>query len=184
MPYKYNNPIIATSALILELNEFFKHKDETIFAIGYVNGSGSTNVIPNNVNLMGTFRALNEDYRIKSHDDIKIIIEKVSKDYNTKIDLEIRKGYPALHNDEEFTKKQIFNARKYLGEENVVDLPIRMTAEDFSYFANTLPSCFYRLGTGNKKKGIVYGLHTSKFDIDEDSLKIGMGMMAYLAISS
>jgi len=184
IPDKYNNPIIATSALILKLNEFFKDKDETIFAIGYVHGSGSTNVIPKDVNLMGTFRALNEDYRIKLHDDIKIIVEKVSKDYNTKIDLEIRKGYPALHNDEEFTKKQIFNAKKYLGEENVVDLPIRMTAEDFSYFANTLPSCFYRLGTGNKKKGIVCGLHTSKFDIDEESLKIGMGMMAYLAISS
>ena len=184
IPDKYNNPIIATSALILKLNEFFKHKDETIFAIGYVNGSGSTNIIPNNVNLMGTFRALDEGYRIKLHDDIKIIIEKVSKDYNTKIDIEIRKGYPALHNDEEFTKKQIFNAKKYLGEENVVDLPIRMTAEDFSYFANILPSCFYRLGTGNQKKGIVHGLHTSKFDVDEESLKIGMGIMAYLAISS
>ena len=184
IPDKYNNPIIATSALILKLNEFFKHKDETIFAIGYVNGSGSTNIIPNNVNLMGTFRALDEGYRIKLHDDIKVIIEKVSKDYNTKIDIEIRKGYPALHNDEEFTKKQIFNAKKYLGEENVVDLPIRMTAEDFSYFANILPSCFYRLGTGNQKKGIVHGLHTSKFDVDEESLKIGMGIMAYLAISS
>ena len=59
-----------------------------------------------------------------------------------------------------------------------------MTAEDFSYFANAVPSCFYRLGTGNKKKGIVHGLHTSRFDIDEESLKIGMGMIAYLAISS
>ena len=104
--------------------------------------------------------------------------------FETEIDLEIRKGYPALHNDKEFTKKQIYNAKKYLGQENVVDLPIRMTAEDFSYFSNALPSCFYRLGTGNKKRGIIHGLHTSKFDIDEKSLKIGMGIMAYLAINS
>ena len=77
------------------------------------------------------------------------------------------------------------DARKsFLGKENVIDLPIRMTAEDFSYFANSVPSCFYRLGTGNKDKGITHGLHTSKFNIDEESLKIGMGLISYLAISS
>ena len=103
---------------------------------------------------------------------------------NLKIDLEIRKGYPSLHNDKDFTKNNILKAKEYLGNENVIDLPIRMTAEDFSYFANERPSCFYRLGTGNKEKGITHGLHTSKFDIDENSLKIGMGMMAFLAISS
>ena len=184
IPEKYNNPIIASSDLILKLNDFFYDKDDVIFAIGYVNASGSTNVIPNNVNLMGTFRALDENFRIKSHNNIKKIVNEVCEKYNVEIDLEIRKGYPALHNDKEFTKKQIYNAKKYLGQENVVELPIRMTAEDFSYFSNALPSCFYRLGTGNKKRGIIHGLHTSKFDIDEKSLKIGMGMMAYLAINS
>jgi len=71
-----------------------------------------------------------------------------------------------------------------MGDDNVVELPIRMTAEDFSYFANEVPSCFYRLGVGNIEKGITYGLHTSKFNIDEESLRVGMGLMAYLAVSS
>jgi len=115
---------------------------------------------------------------------MKSIVSDVEKEYNVKIELDIKHGYPALYNDEEFTKKQISSAREYLGKENVIDLPIRMTAEDFSYFANAVPSCFYRLGTGNRKKGIVHGLHTSRFDIDEESLKIGMGMIAYLAITS
>ena len=154
------------------------------FAIGYVNASGSTNVIPNNVNLMGTFRALDENFRIKSHNNIKKIVNEICEKYNAEIDLEIRKGYPALHNDKEFTKKQIYNAKKYLGQENVVELPIRMTAEDFSYYGYHVPSCFYRLGTANASKGITHGLHTSHFNIDESALKIGMGLMAYLAIKS
>lgn len=184
IPATYNNPLIASSELILSLDAFFSKQEDSIFALGYVNGQGSTNVIPNEVKLMGTFRALNENFRKKSHNDINNIVNDIAEKYNLKIDIEIRKGYPSLHNDEDFTKNNILKAKEYLGDENVIDLPIRMTAEDFSYFANERPSCFYRLGTGNKEKGITHGLHTSKFDIDENSLKIGMGMMAYLAISS
>ena len=184
IPSQYNNPILASSNLILRLTDFFTSHKDSIFAIGYFQADGSTNVIPDQVKLMGTFRALSEEYRNQSHIDMKSIVSDVEKEYNVKIELDIKHGYPALYNDEEFTKKQISSAKEYLGEENVIDLPIRMTAEDFSYFANAVPSCFYRLGTGNKKKGIVHGLHTSRFDIDEESLKIGMGMIAYLAISS
>jgi amidohydrolase len=184
IPEKYNNPIIASSYLILKLHQFFARHNDSIFAIGDVQANGSTNIIPKEVNLMGTFRALSEEYRKESHQDIKDVIAEAEKEYDVDIDLEIRDGYPALHNDEELTKKNISNAKDFLGNQNVVHLPIRMTAEDFSYFADSVPSCFYRLGTGNKNKGITHGLHTSKFNIDEESLKIGMGLMSYLAISS
>ena len=183
IPSSYNNPIIASSELVLDLNQFFNDKADAIFAIGYIDGKGSTNIIPNEVNLMGTFRALDESFRLESHDHMNRIVDQVAKKYNIKIDLNIKKGYPALNNDIQFTLNQINKAKEFLGEKNVIDLPIRMTAEDFSYFANAVPSCFYRLGTGNKDKGLIHGLHTSKFNIDEDSLKIGMGLMAFLAIS-
>ena len=183
IPSSYNNPIIASSELVLDLNQFFNDKADAIFAIGYIDGKGSTNIIPNEVNLMGTFRALDESFRLESHNHMNRIVDQVAKKYNIKIDLNIKKGYPALNNDIQFTLNQINKAKEFLGEKNVIDLPIRMTAEDFSYFANTVPSCFYRLGTGNKEKGLINGLHTSKFNIDEDSLKIGMGLMAFLAIS-
>ena len=183
IPSSYNNPIIASSELVLDLNQFFNDKADAIFAIGYIDGTGSTNIIPNEVNLMGTFRALDESFRLESHDHMNRIVDQVAKKYNIKIDLNIKKGYPALNNDIQFTLNQINKAKEFLGEKNVIDLPIRMTAEDFSYFANAVPSCFYRLGTGNKDKGLIHGLHTSKFNIDEDSLKIGMGLMAFLAIS-
>ena len=183
IPEKYNNPIIASSKLILDFNQFFEQKEDSIFAIGYVKADGSTNVIPDEVNLMGTFRSLSEDFRRRSHIDMKQIMKKVSEKYDVKIDLEIRNGYPALNNDDELTKKIIFKAKEYMGEKNVIDLPIRMTGEDFSYFANEIPSCFYRLGTGNTSKGLIHGLHTSKFNIDENALRIGTGLMAYLAVS-
>ena len=183
IPSSYNNPIIASSELVLDLNQFFNEKAVAIFAIGYIDGKGSTNIIPNEVNLMGTFRALDESFRLESHNHMNRIVDQVAKKYNIKIDLNIKKGYPALNNDIQFTLNQINKAKEFLGEKNVIDLPIRMTAEDFSYFANAVPSCFYRLGTGNKDKGLIHGLHTSKFNIDEDSLKIGMGLMAFLAIS-
>ena len=183
IPSSYNNPIIASSELVLDLNQFFNDKVDAIFAIGYIDGTGSTNIIPNEVNLMGTFRALDESFRLESHNHMNRIVDQVAKKYNIKIDLNIKKGYPALNNDIQFTLNQINKAKEFLGEKNVIDLPIRMTAEDFSYFANAVPSCFYRLGTGNKDKGLIHGLHTSKFNIDEDSLKIGMGLMAFLAIN-
>lgn len=183
IPSSYNNPIIASSELVLDLNQFFNDKVDAIFAIGYIDGTGSTNIIPNEVNLMGTFRALDESFRLESHNHMNRIVDQVAKKYNIKIDFNIKKGYPALNNDIQFTLNQINKAKEFLGEKNVIDLPIRMTAEDFSYFANAVPSCFYRLGTGNKDKGLIHGLHTSKFNIDEDSLKIGMGLMAFLAIS-
>ena len=183
IPSSYNNPIIASSELVLDLNQFFNDKVDAIFAIGYIDGTGSTNIIPNEVNLMGTFRALDESFRLESHNHMNRIVDQVAKKYNIKIDLNIKKGYPALNNDIQLTLNQINKAKEFLGEKNVIDLPIRMTAEDFSYFANAVPSCFYRLGTGNKDKGLIHGLHTSKFNIDEDSLKIGMGLMAFLAIS-
>ena len=183
IPSSYNNPIIASSELVLDLNQFFNDKVDAIFAIGYIDGTGSTNIIPREVNLMGTFRALDESFRLESHNHMNRIVDQVAKKYNIKIDLNIKKGYPALNNDIQFTLNQINKAKEFLGEKNVIDLPIRMTAEDFSYFANAVPSCFYRLGTRNKDKGLIHGLHTSKFNIDEDSLKIGMGLMAFLAIS-
>lgn len=186
LPQNYNNPIIASSDLILQLNNNFlkKKNSNSIFAIGSVLAKGSTNVIPDTVSLMGTFRALDQEHRDRAHKEIVDIVENIEQEYKLNIKLDIRKGYPALYNNIEVTQKNILNAINYMGDDNVVELPIRMTAEDFSYFANEVPSCFYRLGVGNIEKGITYGLHTSKFNIDEESLRVGMGLMAYLAVSS
>ena len=186
LPEKYNSPLLAAAKLITALDEFSKKEKDRpcVLAIGFIEGLGSTNVIPEQVKLKGTLRAMDEDFRIKTHEKMLAISSAVAETYSLTIDFDIRKGYPCLVNDEAVTKKSIVFAKEYMGTENVIDLPIRMTAEDFSYYSHQVPSCFYRLGTANKSKGITHGLHTSRFNIDESSLKVGMGLMAYLAIKN
>jgi metal-dependent amidase/aminoacylase/carboxypeptidase family protein len=93
-------------------------------------------------------------------------------------------GYPFLINDAEVTQHCKQAAIEYLGNNNVEDLPLRMTAEDFAYITQQVPSCFYRLGTGNKAKGITSGVHTSTFDIDEQALELSTGLMAWMVINT
>jgi metal-dependent amidase/aminoacylase/carboxypeptidase family protein len=99
-----------------------------------------------------------------------------------KLEFEIRKGYPTLYNDEALTARAKQHAIDYLGHQNVVDLSIWMAAEDFAFFSQTAPSCFYRLGTRNEARGIISSVHTPTFDIEENALQIGTGLMAWLAI--
>jgi|TARA_B100001093_G_scaffold305440_2_gene291449 amidohydrolase len=183
---KYNNPILAASKIIIALDNFFKNKKsiKSVFAIGFVEANGSTNVIPESVYLKGTFRSLDELFRKKSHQNIKKIINIISSECSVTVDLNIKKGYPCLINDNILTKETIKNAKKYLGNDNVVILPERLTAEDFAYFSQKVPACFYRLGTSNISKGINSQLHTSTFNIDENALEISIGLMAYIAIKS
>ena len=187
MPADYNNPLLIASEVLLELKKKFpndgKHSIPTVLAFGRIEGVGATNVIPEEVKIAGTFRTMDEKWRTESHDIItKTIIEICTKN-NAKADLKIMRGYPFLVNDKSVTENCRAAAINYLGKENVEELPLRMTAEDFAYFTQELPCCFYRLGTGNKAKGIVSGVHTPTFDIDEEALKIGSGLMAWLVVN-
>ena len=186
LPHKYNSPLLAAAKLITDLDiSFEKEKDRpSVLAIGFIEGLGSTNVIPEQVKLKGTLRAMDEDFRALAHNKMLAISDAIAQTYKVEIDFDIRKGYPCLMNDEDLTNKTIAFAKQYMGADNVIDLPIRMTAEDFAYYSHKVASTFYRLGTANKSKGIVHGLHTSRFNIDEQALKTGMGLMAYLAIKN
>ena len=185
LPKKNKNPIKVASKLISDLYDYFDNKKQipSVFSIGFIEGNGSTNIVPDKVKMMGTLRTMDEDWRKNAQYQMLVIADTIEKKYGVEIDFEIRKGYPFLENDVPLTEKAIFLAKEYLGDENVTLLPVRMTAEDFSYFSKEVPSCFYRLGTANKEKDIVHNLHTSRFDIDEKSLEIGMGFMAWIAIA-
>lgn len=186
MPSDYNNPLLIASEILLELKKKFPNDGQseipTVLAFGKIEGKGATNVIPEKVELAGTFRTMNEKWRKEAHLEITRIVQEVTKKNKATADLRIEIGYPFLVNDEKVTKLCRAAAIEYLGEENVEELPLRMTAEDFAFFSQQLPSCFYRLGTGNKSKGITSGVHTSTFDIDENALRIGSGLMAWLSI--
>lgn len=186
MPNDYNNPIFIAGEIIKELHHFFmvqKQNDvPTVIAFGKFTANGATNVIPEFVNIEGTFRTMNEEWREKAHQKIIEIATTIAQQSKGQCDVEIRKGYPFLSNHEDLTEKAISSAKDFLGDENVIGLDIRMTAEDFAFYSQEIPACFYRLGTANFEKGITAGVHTPQFDIDEKALETGMGLMAYLAL--
>jgi len=103
--------------------------------------------------------------------------------FGGKIELNILKGYPVLKNHPSLTRRAFDRSVEFLGKENVIETTPRMGAEDFAFFSQQVPACFFRLGTGNKEKGITSMIHTPTFNIDEDALITGMGLMAYHAIS-
>jgi amidohydrolase len=186
-PHQNIDPIVAMAQVITALQQVVSRVASpiipSVLSFGKVIANGATNIIPNEVYLEGTFRTLDEEWRAKAHESIVKIAKGVSESLGCQCDIEIRKGYPFLKNNPELTQTAIDNAINYMGAENVVDLDIWMAAEDFSYYSQELPACFYRLGTRNDAKNISSHVHTPTFDIDEDALPIGMGLMAWLAIS-
>lgn len=186
MPADYNNPLLITSQILLELNKVFMQEEQktpTVLAFGKITGNGATNVIPDEVKVEGTFRTMNEEWRAEAHTKMKQLAEGIAKQMDGSCEFRVEPGYPFLVNDEMVTMRAKAAASDYLGAENVEELPLRMTAEDFAFFSQRVPSCFYRLGTGNKAKGITSGVHTSTFDIDENALEIGAGLMVWLALN-
>lgn len=186
MVKEYTNPLLIASAILTRLNEEFmtkEHSAPTVLAFGRIYGNGATNVIPDEVKIEGTFRTMDEKWRAEAHSKMKRIGEEIAKKMNGTCDFRIEYGYPFLVNDDKTTNGARKAAEKYLGQENVEELPMRMTAEDFAFFSQQLPSCFYRLGTGNKAKGITSGVHTATFNIDESALETAAGLMAWLAVN-
>ncbi|WP_144606223.1 M20 metallopeptidase family protein [Algoriphagus algorifonticola] len=187
MPETLIDPVLIASHMIVALQQVISRaaspKIPSVLSFGRVEALGATNVIPNEVKIQGTFRTLNEEWRAKAHQKMLQIAKGIVEGMGGEVDFEIRKGYPFLQNDPELTARATEAAREYLGEENVIDLDIWMAAEDFAYYSQEIDGCFYRLGTRNEAKGIVSGVHTPTFDIEEDALEIGAGLMAWLAVA-
>ncbi len=186
MPQLNIDPVVIAAQIIISLQQIVSRMSSpiipSVLSFGKVIANGATNVIPNEVIMEGTFRTLDEKWRLEAHDKMVKMATMIAESMGGKCEFEVRKGYPFLHNDETLTAKAKQHAIEFLGSENVVDLDIWMAAEDFAYYSQIIPACFYRLGTRNEEKGIVSSVHTPTFDIDENALEIGSGLMAYLAI--
>ena len=187
LPHDCIDPIVITSHIITSLQQIVSRNANpttpSVLTFGKINSTGgATNIIPNEVKLMGTFRTMDEKWRYEAHKKMKKMAESIAKSMGAKCEFNILPGYPSLINEPTLTARVKDFAVDYLGKRNVVELPIRMTAEDFAYYSQKMPGCFYRLGTGNKKKGITSPVHTNTFDIDEEALRTSIGMMAWLAV--
>lgn len=186
-PHLCIDPILIASHLIIALQQVVSRNNDphnpTVLSITSFKGGETTNVIPNEVKLKGTFRAMDETWRFKAHELIRKLATDLVQGMGGEIDLLIDVGYPSVYNNEALNEIAKEKAAAFIGAANVEETEKRMGAEDFGYYSQQIPGCFFRLGVMNKEKGIISGVHTPTFNIDESAIEIGMGMMAWLGSS-
>lgn len=187
MPQECIDPVMISAQLLVLLQQIVSRYGDpgipSVLTFGKINTvGGATNIIPNEVTMEGTFRTMDEQWRAEAHRRMTKMAEQLAQSMGGACEFNIVKGYPVLYNNEELTTRTKKWAIEMLGKDNVVDLPKRMTSEDFAYYSQVLPACFYRLGTGNPERGITSSVHSNTFDIDETALETGVGLMAWLAI--
>jgi len=185
-PHLTVDPILISSHLITALQQLISRHNHpfnpTVLSITSIHGGNTTNVIPDEVKLMGTFRAMEESWRFEAHQKIRQLSESLVRSMGGELDLHIDVGYPCVRNDPQVNEACRLLAETYLGAENVSETELRMGAEDFGFYAQQIPGCFFRLGTRNELKGIVHGVHTPRFMVEESAIETGVGLMAWLGM--
>jgi amidohydrolase len=183
-PHLTADTVLIASHLIVALQQIISRNrnpfSPSVLSITSIQGGHTTNVIPTEVKLMGTFRAMDEEWRFRAHELIRQQAIALVQGVGAEIDLHIDVGYPMVNNNEALDTIARREAAAYMGAANVLETEVRMGAEDFGYYTRQIPGCFYRLGVMNVAKGITAGVHTPVFNIDESAIEIGAGMMAWL----
>ena len=183
-PAERDNTVLAAAKIVSKLSELYPEKGSgVLLAFGSFIADGTYNVMPAEVKLKGTMRTYDENKRKAMKDNILKVSKETADELGCTAEVLVEQGYPSLTNDPALTEKCIALAKECLGERNVTDVPMMMTTEDFAYYSQKIPACFYRLGTSNSEKGIKAKQHTSIFNIDENAMKIGMETMTYLTIN-
>ncbi len=181
MPHQCIDPILIGATIVTSLQTIVSRscdpKTPCVLSFGHFEGLGATNVIPSTVHLKGTFRTMDETWREKALTLIQQQASDIAKTFGGTVDVEISRGYPCLINNEELTQKLKVKSEVFFGSKQVEELPIRLTSEDFAFYSQEIPVCFVRLGVGNIEKGITFGVHHPRFDIDKNALIIGMQTM-------
>ena len=187
-PHLTADTILIGSNLIVALQQIISRNNNpfnpSVLSITSFQGGNTTNVIPSEVKLMGTFRAMDEEWRFKAHALIKKLATELVESMGAAIDIKIDVGYPHVFNNEKLSAAASKKAAGFMGKDKIEETELRMGGEDFAFYSHKIPACFFRLGTGNVAKGITIGGHTPTFNIDEDAIEIGMSIMALLGATN
>jgi amidohydrolase len=180
-PHQCIDPIVIGANIILQLQQLVSRKCDPkipcVLSFGHFEALGATNIIPSKAILKGTFRTMDENWREEALKLVEQQVRDIAITHGATVDIEISKGYPCVENDIVLTNELAIKAKELIGNDNVHDLPIRLTSEDFAFYSQLVPACFFRLGVRNEEKGIVYGVHHPRFDIDSEALILGVRMM-------
>ena len=186
-PHLTQDIILIASEMIVSLQQVVSRNANplipSVLSFCSFQAGNATNIIPSEVKLMGTFRTLDENWRYKAHEIIHHHAKGLVETLGAEIDIKIDVGYPCVINDDDLTEMAWNFAKEYMGEENVEETEVRMGAEDFGYYTQHIPGCFFRLGVRNEAEGIIHNVHTPKFNIDERAIEYGIGMMSWLGVS-
>ena len=183
-PHQTVDTVLVAAQLITSLQTIIARnrdpQNPSVLSICSVHGGNTTNVIPTEVKLMGTFRAMDEVWRFKAHELMMQQAKGLSLATVAEIDFRVDVGYQTVDNEPMITQASWQLADTYMGASNVEETEKRMGAEDFGYYSQVIPGCFYRLGVRNEAQGIIHNVHTPQFNVDEAAIENGVGMMAWL----
>lgn len=186
-PHQCIDPILIGAHIITALQQIVSRHNSpnmpTVLTFGKAEAKGRTNIIPDEMTLDGTLRTFDENWRKQAHQLINNMAKSIAQGMGGDCEVRIDKGYPFLVNDDALTQRVRQHALNLKQTHEVLELEARLTAEDFAYYSQKIPACFYRLGVGNTKKGIVSNLHTATFDIDETAIESGIAMMTWIAVN-
>jgi len=183
-PHQFISPLIISAEILLALQSYSDATKPVVLTFGKITADGATNVVPEKAYLAGTLRCFDEEQRKAMHEVIQQTCLSIAQKHNASCEVNIVVGYPVLVNEEVLTHHCVDLASEYLGKAHVVDLPQRMGAEDFAFYSHHVPVCFYRVGVGNVTRNIQSPIHSATFDIDEDALKVNIGLMSWLAVNA
>lgn len=186
MPHTLTDTVLIASHIIVALQQVVSRivpaNIPTVLSFGKVIANGATNIIPEKVEIAGTLRTMNEEWRAKLKVQIHKIATEMAASMGATCEVMINDGYPVVTNEAKVTAKAFAASQKYLGQEHVHNMDIRMTAEDFGYYTQAYPCTFYRFGVKQDNDAHTGGLHTPGFNLNESSLETSMGLMAYIAL--
>jgi amidohydrolase len=183
-PHQFISPLIIAAEILLTLQQYTDMEKPIVLTFGKITADGATNVVPEKAYLAGTLRCFDEQQRKAMHEVIRQTCSSIAQKHNAACEVNIVVGYPVLVNNETLTQQCVALAGDYLGKAKVFALPQRMGAEDFAFYSHHLPVCFYRVGVGNVARNILSPIHSATFDIDEEALKINIGLMSWLAANA
>ncbi len=185
-PHMNIDPVMISAQILVGLQQVVSRMANpsvpTVLSFGKIIADGAINVIPDSVYMEGTFRALDEEWRSEAHKRMTKIAQGIAESFGGSCDITINRGYPFLVNEVKLTEQVQHFAEDYLGKENVIPQDIWMASEDFSMFSQAADCCYYLIGTRNEQLGYTSSLHTPTFNIDEEALQVGPGLMAYIAL--
>ncbi|MEN9381489.1 MAG: hypothetical protein RI940_370 [Bacteroidota bacterium] len=186
-PHQTVDTVLVAAQLITSLQTIISRnrnpQNPSVLSICSIHGGNTTNVIPSEVKLMGTFRAMDEVWRFKAHELMLQQAKGLAIATGAEIDFKVDVGYPTVDNEPMITEAAWKLADQYIGADNVEETELRMGAEDFGYYSQVIPGCFFRLGVRNESKDAIHNVHTPVFKVDEDAIAHGVGMMAWLGVS-